>query len=316
MRFWYVVLAAAAVAAQISTASAQSADSKPGAVFRDCPDCPEMVVIPAGSGIMGTSAEEDLREYGDASHSEIQRPVHTVTLAHPIAVGKFEITKGEYAAFARATNRVDPEKCVALGPDNKPAARPGFNWSNPGFAQGDREPAVCVSWESARAFAAWLSQKTGKNYRLLSESEWEYAARGGTKTARWWGDSREETCRHANVTDVTTPDRDIVAKDPKDAFPCSDGQGRTAPVGSYDANPFGLFDVIGNVWEWTEDCFVEGYKGAPSDGSARMDGDCKLHPVRGGGWHVNPRDGRAAYRGTGAPGHSSYILGFRIARGL
>jgi sulfatase modifying factor 1 len=172
---------------------------------------------------------------------------------------------------------------------------------------------VCVSWADAQAYVRWLSRKTGKGYRLLSESEWEYAARAGTTTRRPWGDVAEAGCAHANIADATA--RRIVPGITLGTA-CDDGHAYTSPAGTYHANAFGLHDMLGNVWEWTADCWSESHVGAPADGSARMDGDCSYRVLRGGSWSNNSDGIRSAHRNGEALGTRFGGYGFRVARTL
>jgi formylglycine-generating enzyme required for sulfatase activity len=237
---------------------------KPGDTFRDCADCPELVVLPAGSFDMGST-------------SEYENPIHRVTFAKPFAVGRNEVTFGEW------------DKCVDDGgckyrPDDR------------GWGRGDR-PAVNLSWLDAKTFVTWLSQKTGKAYRLPSEAEWEYAARAGTNTAYWWGrdvGSRQANCRECN------------AGEPQ----------RTTPVGSFKPNGFGLFDTAGNVAEWMEDCWNDNYRGAPNDGTAWMSGQCRLHVLRGGAFDSQARYLRSTSRFRYDLDVRYIANGFRVVREL
>ena len=167
---------------------------------------------------------------------------------------------------------------------------------------------VCVNWHDAKAYAKWLSGKTGQDYRLLSESEWEYVARAGTETVRYWGHdwNNEQGCTYANVADR---ENNVSVH-----FKCDDGFKFTAPVGHYQANGFGLYDVLGNVWEWGEDCWNDTYRNAPMDGSANTAGDCSHRVDRGGSWFDNPRNVRSAIRGRLDTGLRAGYLGFRVAR--
>jgi formylglycine-generating enzyme required for sulfatase activity len=170
-----------------------------------------------------------------------------------------------------------------------------------------------VSWDDATAYAKWLSQRTGKGYRLLTEAEWEYAARAGTATTRYWGDSRDVGCAYANGADQAARTQVRGAGDWHIAD-CQDRYGYTAPVGSYRPNAFGLHDMLGNLWEWTQDCWNGNYKGAPADGNAWATGDCELRSVRGGSWEDSPVAVRAAYR-VGSPIEIRvFTRGFRVAR--
>jgi formylglycine-generating enzyme required for sulfatase activity len=240
-------------------------------VFRDCADCPEMVVIPPGRFTMGSPPLEK----GEGS----ERPQHTVTIGYAFAVGRFPTTRDEYAQFATMTGRSSNE------------------WRHPGFAQTGRDPVVNVSWDDAKAYVGWLSHKTGQSYRLLSESEYEYAERAGTTTAWWWGDSADELCRYANGGDC--------------------GHNGTVPVRCYPANKFGLFDMGGNVWEWTEDCWNDGYAGAPDNGTPWTTGTCGSRAVRGESWRSRAELLRSGYRSRDYAGDRyDGTNGFRVARTL
>ena len=275
---------------------------EPGRRFRDCEWCPELVVVPAGSFMMGSPPGEEGRD-------EDEGPVHRVWIAGRLAVGVHEVTRGEFARFVRATGRSMGNSCRVWDAGKEEwVDRSGANWRNPGFAQTDRHPVVCVSWDDAQSYVGWLSRETGKRYRLLSESEWEYVARGGTRTARYWGEGESGQCRHANGADAST-EFDWRTS-------CNDGHVWTSPVGAYTPNGFGLYDVLGNVWEWTQDCWNERYGGAPGDGGAWERGDCGRRVVRGGSWDFKPWDLRAAIRFRFTTGNRNNFLGFRVARTL
>ena len=270
-------------------------------LFRDCPECPEMVVVPAGSFQMGASVRE-------AGSGDSERPRHLVTIRNALAVGRHEVTRGQYAAFIKATRHRSEGSCyIWIGAEW--VNQPGRSWRDPDFAQNDEHPAVCVSWHDAKAYVAWLAAKTEKPYRLLSESEWEYAARGGTRTSRFWGDDPGLACEHANVHDSETQN---ARHFDWEAHDCRDGYAETAPVGRFKPNAFGLYDVLGNVWEWVEDCQTINYIGAPSDGSPRLSDDCPQRVYRGGGWS-GPASVRSATRNGNAPSYRSQLLGFRVA---
>ena len=273
-----------------------------GPVFRDCPDCPEMVVVPAGEFVMGSSA-------GKTN----EMPVHTVTVSRPFAVGKFEVTRGEFAAFVEAANLKTEEGCEIRGASGW-KIEPGLSWTSPGFDQTDRHPATCVSWHDASAFVKWLSETTGRLYRLLSEAEWEYAARAATTvsaSSTWYHFEGDEgkLCEYANHADQNTR---YSWKNK-----CSDGIGeRTAEVGRYKPNAFGLHDMYGNVWELVQDCYYNNYAGAPSDGGpAREMRNC-VRVERGGGWSTGWRDINSARRLPIEPDRRKYNTGFRVARAL
>ena len=239
-------------------------DVKSGDVFRDCSTCPEMVVVPAGSFDMGSSTD-----YED--------PLHRVTIAKSFAVGRYEVTFDEWDRCA------EEKGCTAQSEDRA-------------WGRGAR-PVINVSWMDANAFAAWLSKKTGHTYRLPTEAEWEYAARGGSNSPFWWG--RDVGSRQANCRE------------------CATGGGQqTANVGSYPPNPFGVYDTAGNAAEWVEDCWNDNYRGAPTNGSAWTSGQCQLRVLRGGSYDSPAK----AVRSTARFRYDSNVRysnnGFRLIREL
>ena len=271
--------------------------------FRDCPQCPRMVVVPAGIYEMGSDS-------GEGAHDETRR--HRVTIAEPLAVGMFEVNRGEYMHFLEETNRSGGSACWQYdGVETKEGVGP----ADPGFIQGEREPMVCVSWSDAQAYAEWLSQRTKRKYRLLSESEWEYAARGGTVTTRYWDEGDSGPCGNANGADEALKARytdwfELTA-------PCDDGHAYTSESGRYGPNEFGLYDMLGNAREWVEDCWHRDYDGAPGDGSAWTEGgNCALRVLRGGSWLDGPGGLRASSRDRGTPDIRFSANGFRVARTL
>ena len=281
-----------------------------GDTFKDCTDCPQMVVIPAGRYLMGAAPDEEARENLSEAFRHRSQPQHEVTVRH-FSMGKFEITRGQYRVFATATGRGSDGCFVWSGPDFE--KDPAKDWRNPGYAQDDTHPVACVSWDDASAYAQWLAQKTGMRYRLPSEAEWEYAARAGTATARYWGDDENAFCSHANGADLTAQ-RQVPGASQWAAAPCDDRAAYTAPVGRYRANAYGLHDMLGNVEEWTQDCWYANYRAAPTDGSAWTAGDCSLRAVRGGSWIDAPVGLRAAYRVGSPTVIRVYRRGFRVAK--
>lgn len=269
--------------------------SQPDNVFRDCAACPVMVRVPPGSFMMGVSTAED-RLYSNWGGSWLDnaKPQHRVTIEYPFAVGAYEVTFAEWDACLRAGGCVDNY------------------WNEEQSARGIH-PVIYVSWQDAQEYVRWLSRETGEDYRLLTEAEWEYAARAGTQTAWYWSDSPREQCRYANGSDlsgVSGDMRELQARLGK----CDDGYPDTAPVGSFPPNPFGLYDVSGNVREWTEDCWSATYSGAPSDGRAWQAGDCSRGVGRGGSyWDEMPTIRSASRRGLPRADPRS-DLGFRVAR--
>ena len=278
----------------------------PGSEFRDCPTCPEMVVVPAGEFLMGSDRRDD-------ESYDFERPRHRVTL-DGFALGVHEVTRDEYEAFVAATGRGSGDGCRAFDADEVGWEwRSEASWRSPGYPQAGDHPVVCVNWEDAQAYARWLSAETGEEYRLPSESEWEYAARAGTTTRRHWGDDPDDGCAYANGADRTAKRRfdDWTVAD------CTDGVVWTSPVGAYEPNAFGLHDALGNVWEWVEDCWHDDYDGAPRDGSAwTRGGDCGRRVLRGGSWVSLPWNLRSALRYGDVAEYRVTDFGFRVARTL
>ena len=245
---------------------ASGPDPEAGTSFRDCVDCPEMVVIPAGRFWMGCEP--------DRAFSEKEQPAREVRIARRFALSKHETTFAQWDA------------CVAGGGCD------GYLPDDHGRGWGDR-PVINVNWRDARKYASWLSEKTGKRYRLPSEAEWEYAARAGSTTRYSWGDDIGPNWANFELT--------------------SREKHWTLPVGLFRPNAFGLHDMHGNVWEWVEDCWNYTYDGAPSDGSAWLSGDCGLRVTRGGAWDTHWLNLRSAYRNRGGAGLRNPDMGFRVA---
>lgn len=282
--------------------------------FKDCSHCPVMVKVPAGTFMMGSSVAETRSEGTMDDVVADERPQHSVTIKREFALGKYPVTRGEFAVFVRETSYDAGSKCAVYAGETFEAQSSKY-FRNPGFAQTDQHPVVCVSFEDAQHYVQWLNRKTGKSYRLLTEAEWEYAARAGTTTARFWGDGRERACDFANVADYTAAETLHWTKG-DNIFHCRDGFAYTAPVGSFRPNAFGLYDMLGNVWQWTEDCHHDSYDGAPSDGSAWTSGDCKYRVLRGASWDNIAATVRSAVKLGNGPSARSSIYGFRVARTL
>jgi formylglycine-generating enzyme required for sulfatase activity len=244
--------------------------------FKDHETGPEMVVVPAGSFVMGSGDD------GSACASEDEFPQHEVTIASAFAVSRSAVTFEEWDAAV-----------AAGGVSHMP--------SDEGWGRG-RQPVIGISWNDAQAYVTWLSKLTGQRYRLLSEAEWEYAARAGTETPFWWG---YETSRERGNFDASSetgnPD---------------DNRQRTLPVDQFEPNPWGLYQVHGNVWEWVEDAWHADYSGAPDDGSAWLEADAAARVMRGGSWHYPPIDCRSAVRMRYPPGIRFSNFGLRVAREL
>lgn len=269
-----------------------------------------MVVVPAGGFTMGAGGAEEDRERLTEEFRGRSGPPRRVSVA-TFAIGRFEVTRREFARFVAATGH--PSAGCFGWSAGEYRFDPARSWNAPGFAQNEDHPVACVSWEDAAAYVRWLSAVTGRRYRLPSEAEWEYAARAGATTARYWGEDPGQACRYANGADEATV-RAVPEAGSWATAPCDDRHPHTAPVGRYQANAYGLHDVLGNVAEWTQDCASEDYRGAPVDGGPWLAGDCALRMVRGGAWDGGPAELRAAYR-VGSPGVVRvYARGFRVAR--
>ena len=285
----------------------------------------KLVLIPAGEFQMGSSAEE-IKTWNDwvkqqglkGTNIDNEGPQHRVRITRPFYMGAHHVTVGQFRQFVTdagyTTDAEKGEKKGAFGVDAATGTfsfKAQYSWRNPGFEQTDEHPVVCVSWNDAVAFCEWLSRKEGKSYRLPTEAEWEYACRAGTTTRYWCGDDQEKLAEVANVADATAK-----AKFPgwKFTISASDGYVFTSPVGSFRANPFGLYDMHGNACQWCADWYDKGYydrspeddPSGPSSGASRV--------LRGGSWGFGPDDGRSATRDWVAPGLRHCDTGFRVSR--
>jgi formylglycine-generating enzyme required for sulfatase activity len=258
-----------------------------GRTFSDCANCPLMRVLPAGRFTMGSPGQEVGRQAGEG-------PLHEVTIARPFAIGVYDVTRGEFAAFARETGYSSDPKCDWRSPTVR--GQP--------ISQSDNDPVVCMSSSDAQAYAKWLSAKSGHSYRLPSEAEWEYAARAGSRTPRPWGS--------ANARDFANYGSDQCCA----AFAAArDRWLYTSPVGSFRPNAFRLYDMLGNVWQRTEDCGHENYSEAPRDGSAwERGGDCDIRMIRGGAWFSSLDQLRSAVRAADPAEFRKSDIGFRVVR--
>jgi formylglycine-generating enzyme required for sulfatase activity len=271
-----------------------------GKTFRDCDGCPDLVVVPAGAFKMGTPSDAPI-----ILSNEV--PQHAVRIPHDFAVGKFEITRNQFHRFVEETGHRFEGGCFSI--DSPFEALNDRSYLNPGFTQKGSEPVTCVNWVDATAYARWLSDKTGKKYRLLSEAEWEYAAQNGADQLR----SKEGAqCEFDNLGDLAAKKALNLDAAPAD---CSDGHVYTSPVGSFAPNGFGLYDMLGNAREWVEDCWHENYEGAPSEPSAWTSGDCTQRVMRGSTFDTYG-EMRPALRGPMQAEMRAYNNGFRLARDI
>jgi formylglycine-generating enzyme required for sulfatase activity len=271
----------------------------------------KMKTIPAGSFNMG-----DLSGEGE----DDEKPVHTVKLKS-FKLSKTEVTVSEFRQFVKATGyRTDAEKgtggklgCYGYKDDehDEQGWRADYNWKSPGFDQTDNHPVTCVSFNDAKAFINWINKYSNKTFRLPSESQWEYAARAGSKTKFYFGNDSKSLCEYGNILDKTPNSEGqtwIKGADCKGGYFSG-----TSSVGKYKSNQFGLKDMLGNIWEWNRDCWKDSYQNAPADGTARISsGDCSKRVLRGGSWINGPGSLGSANRFRSSPGHRNYSFGFRL----
>lgn len=255
---------------------------------------------------MGSSSLEEGRE-------DDEGPRRSVTVDAPFALSQFEITVAEFAFFVALSGYEVEPGCWHIDPvDQKWKEQATWSWRDPGFDQEENHPVTCVNWRDANAYAEWLTEQTGSSYRLATEAEWEYVARAGTTTSRFWGESDEDACTYANAVDE-------MAKPIYKAWkhvPCVDAFVYTSPVGIYRPNAWGLHDLPGNLWEWVADCWQPDYSQAPTDQRARLDGDCSRRVIRGAAWDDEPDDLRSANR-LSVPAERRYnTIGIRVVKDL
>jgi formylglycine-generating enzyme required for sulfatase activity len=287
-----------------------------GTVLKDCDDCPELVVVPAGKFSMGSPQSE-------AGRLDIEGPQRVVDVSSTFAVGRYAITRDQFDSFVKTTGHLYEDGCN-IEQDGRWVLRPTLNFHDPGFRQDGRHPVVCINWDDANAYVKWLTGKTGKTYRLITEAEREYISRAGTSTAYWWGDAirpelanydkREQAPNRGGQAKVANAAQRPAAR--TDSIIPESPQGGTVPVHLYQPNPWGLYQVHGNVAEWVEDCWNRSYMGAPRDRSAVRTGDCGRRVLRGGAWSYWPSDIRAAYRESAPKDQRYFHVGFRVARDL
>jgi formylglycine-generating enzyme required for sulfatase activity len=278
------------------------AQDRPDREFQECKDCPQMVGIPAGKFVMGSPASEH-------GHFDSEGPQHVVAIK-AFAIGKYDVTIGEFLTFLETT-KYQPKPCNPIL--NETWRNTGHGLAYPPYDEQPRRwPAVCLDWKDAHAYIAWLNARVKAErpelagragpYRLPSEAEWEYAARAGTTTARWWGDDIGANNANCNGCGSKWDDKEL------------------SDVDAFAPNAFGLYGVLGNAWQWTEDCWHKSYVGAPQNGRPWMDGGCDRHVVRGGSWDNVPIFIRSATRSGSTDDGGEYdyssLAGFRVARDL
>ncbi|MBF6034402.1 formylglycine-generating enzyme family protein [Pseudomonas neuropathica] len=280
-------LALTALCAGLLPGAAQAATAPaPGKVFKDCKDCPEMVVLPTGTFTMGTPDDEVGREPDEG-------PRHAVTFSKPFAISRFQVLVGEWDAYVRETGNKPYDF------DDRPGRR--CTAGKPEFKQTARDPAVCMNVAEAQGYIDWLSKKTGHAYRLQSESIREYAARGGSTGPfpfPFDEGNNYQISKHANT------------------YGAADGYNFTSPAGTFPANAFGVYDAHGNVYEWTADCYHKDYSGVPNDGRPWTQENCERQVMRGNDWGEAPVFSRSGNRNSSWPTSKGDWLGFRVVRDL
>jgi len=270
-----------------STMGVANANEKPSTL----PIEPLMKTLPGGQFSMGTDGEVLAGRAHQLQPIKTSSPAHQVSIK-PFRMGMYEVTVKEFSRFVAATNYAAPTSCIQM------ASKEWFDkidgsWAGNKHSASEFEPVTCIGWEGAKAYTKWLAKETGKNYRLPTEAEWEYAAKANTTGTFYWGEEadRAKACTYANVADRSAEaaiKRDYDGLESINhigVLACDDQSDYASIVGMYQANTFGLYDMIGNINEFVEDCFTRGYENAPVDGSARLDGDCKKRTLRGGSWH-------------------------------
>jgi formylglycine-generating enzyme required for sulfatase activity len=291
---------------RVSVAEHAPAALQPRESFKDCADCPEMVALPAGEFMMGSPESELERREPEGRPRRVLIPSH-------FAIGRFEITMDEFSAFVADSKMAVGEQCRKIVGVNGATARWGpseASFRQPGFEVTGKHPVVCISWHDAQAYVAWLGRRTGKLYRLPTEAEWEYAARAGTSTSYSFGNDPTELCAYAKFADLGSPfgwrgacRSDIVTYG-------------TIPVGSLKPNPWGLFDMHGNAWEWVQDCWTPNAVEIPTDGSAFSRPGCEIGVIRGGSWAAGFGRSRSASRWPTPIAEHYQHVGFRVALSL
>jgi formylglycine-generating enzyme required for sulfatase activity len=272
----------------------------------DCAECPVMVKISPGSFQMGSAGNE-------AGSNSNESPMHEVSIRYAFEVSRYPVTRGEWKRYLTDTHRSGSSNCYGYDQSTRSTGHdPRYSWNNPGFVQEDSHPVVCVTWDEVQEYIVWLNRRTAGHYRLLSEAEYEFVQRAGSRTTWPWGRTGDAQCSQANGADATL--KHGAGQTSWIYAPCSDGFEFTSPVDHFPANPWGLHDISGNVKSWVADCWHDGYDGAPTNGSVWQGGDCTHHVNRGGDWDDEPGWMHSAQRSSDDDADS--YVGFRLARTL
>jgi formylglycine-generating enzyme required for sulfatase activity len=296
--------APAPIAAQTGAGAGSGVIAQPQ-VIKDCEQCPTLIAVPPGAFTMGSA---------DGEPDRPETPIRRVNIAHRFAIGRTAVTQAQFARFIAAAHYQTSKGCGIIGAGGY-HVDDAADWRNPGYGRPPRddEPVVCVSWLDAKAYAHWLSQLTGRRYRLPSEAEWEYVAHAGTTSRYVWGEQADDACKHANLYDQAALQLNM----PYAAANCSDGYVGVAPVASFPPNAFGVYDMIGNVWQWVEDCYLYEYPAWPVDGApVEVLSACPLRSIRGGSWGTRVDRLRPTWRGRDPETRMNILFGFRVARDL
>ena len=299
-----------------STIGIANANEKPSTL----PIEPLMKTLPGGQFSMGTDGEVLAGRAHQLQPIKTSSPARQVSIK-PFRMGMYEVTVKEFSRFVAATNSAAPTSCIQM------ASKEWFDkidgsWAGNKHSASEFEPVTCIGFEGAKAYTTWLAKETGKNYRLPTEAEWEYAAKANTTGTFYWGEEadRAKACTYANVADRSAEaaiKRDYQGLESINhigVLACDDQSDYASIVGMYQANAFGLHDMIGNINEFVEDCFTRGYENASIDGSARLDGDCKKRVLRGGSWHWPVH--ASIQRGSTSTDFIGSLEGFRIVEDI
>jgi formylglycine-generating enzyme required for sulfatase activity len=282
---------------QLPTATAQTSEpEQPLDLGRDCPHCPELVALPAGQAWLGSLPDEKGRESDEGPVQKVQ--------VKAFAIGKYEVTKAQWRVFVQQSGHPASSECLTWAGDgyDKP---PQLSWQETGFVQTDNHPVVCVSWQDAKAYTQWLSKESAKPYRLPTEIEWEYAAKAGLGLVPFPWPIGDPPCSRANFADQS-----LLPLHPQWRLEgCNDGFGFTSSVGSFAANPWGVFDMQGNAMEWVSSCYQTAIQT-----QAEKNSECAKRVIKGGGWDMTEKYLRNAYRGRAAERIRTTGIGFRVVR--
>ncbi len=286
-----------------------SKDASATESFKDCGVCPELVRIPPGSFTMGSTEEETTRAQMKSDRARYEKPQLQISIDYSFAIGRYEVMIDEFAAFVDETG-YKAKGCFEMRGQGW-GMNPRAYWRDPGYPVTGRYPAGCLNSKDSQAYIGWLTEKTGQSYRFPSEAEWEYVARIGLDEVQVWTEASSEACELFNGADASFA---ATFQNKWRTFECDDGYGVTAPAGSYRPNNWGMYDVFGNVSEWTQDCFSPNHENAPVDGSAKRTRTCSALVSKGGSWAGEPGYFRPAVRIRTTKNARGIGFGLRVLR--